>query len=106
MRPVGANAGILALQHGENHVRQRDRTGRTFSQECQRYLDVRRFHELLLVTEDVVHGSGVRGIQSRGLEHGKQDRDGQGQVSDPPGRGSRGTKGLTLKKVENLKVVP
>ena len=48
-------------------TQKRDRTDHTFPQECQRYFDVRRLHKLILVTEDVVHGSRIRGVQSRGL---------------------------------------
>ena len=39
----------------------------TFSQERQRYPDICRFHEFILMSEDIVHGSRIRGVQSRGL---------------------------------------
>jgi len=59
--------GSLAPANHVMRTDKRDRTGRTFSQECQRYLDIRRLHELVLVSEDVIHGARIRGIQSRGL---------------------------------------
>ena len=61
-RGVGVSAG-----RSRNAAAERDRTVPTFPQECQRYLNVRRLHKLVLVSENVVHCGRVRGVQSRGL---------------------------------------
>jgi hypothetical protein len=60
----GAADGLVPRNHMVEITIERDYT---FSQERQRYPDICRLHEFILMSEDIVHGSRIRGVQSRGL---------------------------------------
>ena len=58
------DTGILAEKSRDVNATEENHT---FSQEGQRYFDVRRFHEFVLVRENIAHGSHICGVQSGGL---------------------------------------